>query len=67
MLHKEVKDRVADFFDPWDLIEFLQISVEDVIEAFEDEIEEALDDVEELMGVSNDRRGILGSSGGEED
>lgn len=53
-MDKETKNRIADFFEAWDLIEFLQVSVDDVLDSFEDEIVEALDDIEELMGVKND-------------
>jgi len=53
-MDKETKARIADFFDPWELIEFLQVSIDDVVERFEDEIEEALEDIEELMGVRRD-------------
>lgn len=55
MLDKETKARLADYFTGAELVEYLEggknISVEDVIEAFEIEIEDALDDIEELMGV----------------
>jgi hypothetical protein len=50
-MDKETKERIADYFDAWDLVAFLQVSTEEVIAAFEDEIEEALDDIEELIGV----------------
>lgn len=55
MLDKDVKARIADYFEAWDLVDFLQVSIEDVINAFEDEIEESLDDVEELMGVRDEK------------
>lgn len=54
MLDKETKDRIADYFDAWELVEFLQLPVEEIITVFEDEIEEALDDIEELMGIRSD-------------
>lgn len=47
----ETRNRIEDWFTGFELVEFLQISVEDVVDAFEDEIEEALDEIEELMGV----------------
>jgi len=55
MLSKEVKARIADYFEAADLVDFLQLKVEDVIEAFEDDIEESLDDIEDMMGVRRDR------------
>lgn len=48
-LDKEAKQRIIDYFDAWDLVEFLGISTEDVVDAFEAEIEERLDDIEEMM------------------
>lgn len=53
LMDKELKQRIGDYFESWELAEFLRIPVEDFIEAFEDEIEEALDDVEELMNVKH--------------
>jgi hypothetical protein len=58
---KEVKDRIADFFEASELVDFLRISVEDVIEAFEEDIEEAIDDIEDMMGVKHDRKQKRGS------
>jgi hypothetical protein len=52
----ETSKRIEDFFEGFELVEFLQISVSDVIEAFEDEIEEHLDEIEELMQV-RERKG----------
>ncbi len=51
MLSKEVKDRLQDFFEGFELVEFLQTPIEEIVERFEDEIEAALDDIEELIGV----------------
>lgn len=55
MLDKETKARLADYFTGAELVEYLEggndVSVTDVIEAFEIEIEDAIDDIEELMGV----------------
>ena len=44
-MDKETRAKIADYFEGFELIEFLQITVEDVIERFEDEIEEKLDDI----------------------
>lgn len=55
MLDKETKARLADYFTGAELVEYLEggndVSVTDVIEAFEIEIEDALDDIEELMDI----------------
>lgn len=52
-MDKETKERIADFFEGFELIEYLRIPIEDILDRFEDEIAEALDDIEELMGVKN--------------
>lgn len=50
-MDRMTRDRIEDFFEGFELVEFLQLSVEDIIDAFEDQIEEALDEIEELMQV----------------
>lgn len=47
----ETRKRIEDFFEGFELVEFLQLDVSDVIEAFEEQVEEALDEIEELIGV----------------
>lgn len=54
MLSKETKARIADYFEAADLVDFLQIKVEDIIEAFEEDLEENLDDIVDMIGI---RRG----------
>lgn len=54
MIDRETKKRLADFFDPYELVELLDVKTEDVIDAFEIEVEDALDDLEELMGIEDD-------------
>jgi hypothetical protein len=54
MLDRDTKNRIIDYFDPWDLVEFLGVKTEDIVEAFEVEVEDLLDDIEELMGVTDD-------------
>lgn len=58
-MDRETRKRIEDFFEGFELIEFLQISISDVIDAFEEQIEENLDDIEELMGV-RERKGWEG-------
>lgn len=62
MMSREQIAILADYFTGYELVEYLQIPVEDVIEAFSEKIEEALDDIEELMGVSHDRGRVLGEA-----
>ncbi len=50
MIDKETKERIADYFSGPALVEFLNIPVMDLIEAFEDDIEEALDDINDEIG-----------------
>lgn len=52
----ETRKRIEDFFEGFELVEFLQLSVSEVIEQFEDVVEEHLDEIEELMQV-RERRG----------
>jgi hypothetical protein len=65
---RETKLRIEDFFEGFELVEFLQLPVSEIIERFEDELEEALDEIEELMGITS---GFSASPGerkaGEED
>ena len=51
MLSRDTKDRLADRLEGWELVDFLQIPVEEVIDAFEDTIIQHLDDVNEFAGV----------------
>lgn len=50
-MDSETRKRIEDFFTSFELVEFLQLSIEDVIDAFEAEVEEHLDEIEELIGV----------------
>lgn len=52
----ETRKIIEDFFEGFELVEFLQLPVSEVINAFEEEIEEHLDEVEELIGV-RERKG----------
>jgi hypothetical protein len=52
----ETRKRIEDFFEGFELVEFLQVSVSDVVDALEDIIEENLDEIEELMQV-HERKG----------
>lgn len=48
-MDEETRARIADYYEAHELVEFLQITVEDVIERFADEIEEKLDEIDEDM------------------
>lgn len=52
MMDPETLERVADFFEPWELVEYLgksHITTRDIIEAFVDDVLDSLDDIEDLM------------------
>lgn len=51
MINKELKKILADRLEGWELVDFLQIDIDTVIDAFEDEIEENLEDVLEFAGI----------------
>lgn len=50
-MDEETKDRIEDYFDPWELVYFLdkKLSTRDIINAFEDDIEDSLTDIEDEM------------------
>lgn len=59
MMDADTRKRLEDFFEGFELVEYLQISISDVVDAFEDLIEENIEDVEELLGV-RERKGYQG-------
>lgn len=48
-MDEETKKRIADYFDPWDLVEYLGVSTMQIIEAFEEEYESRLEEIEDLI------------------
>lgn len=50
-LEEEFKKRLIDRFEGWELIEYLNIKIEDIVEIFEDEISEAKEDLEEFLAI----------------
>ena len=46
-----LKTSIIDRLEGWELVEYLNIPVEDVVEAFQEKIEENLDDIEELLNI----------------
>ena len=55
-MNEEIKGIIADYYEPWELVEFLgkKLSTRDIIDAFEDEVEDSLDEIEEDMGINNE-------------
>lgn len=53
-MDNDTRQRIADYFDPWDLVEYLGITTSEILDAFEEEIEDKLAAIEELMGVTHE-------------
>jgi hypothetical protein len=53
-MDNETKDRIADYFDAWDLVELLGIPTSDIIEAFGDLVEERLNEIDDIMEFKHD-------------
>lgn len=41
----ELKKAICDRLEGWELVDFLQVSIEEILDAFEDKVEDSLDDV----------------------
>lgn len=54
---EEFRQRLIDYFDAEELVDFLRIPVTDIVTMFEVEIEEAEEDLEEFMQVGT-RNGL---------
>lgn len=54
MLTPQERDRIVDYFEPWELALWLKVSIEDFVEYFEDEIEDKITDLNEFMGYKDD-------------
>lgn len=50
----ETRNRIADFFEAWELAEYLKLDTLALIVAFEDDVLDKLDDIEELMEYHHD-------------
>lgn len=54
MLDRETKRRLADRLEGWEIVDFLQLSAEDIIDTFEEEIIQHLEDVLEFAGLRDE-------------
>lgn len=54
MVSKDFKNALADRFESWEIAEFLQISAEDFIDAFEEDIEVNYEELAEWIGLRED-------------
>lgn len=48
-MDEETINRIADYFEPSELAEYLGLTSKDLILAFPDEVSDSLEDIEELM------------------
>lgn len=53
-MNNDIKKVLTDFFDAWDLVDLLEISTKDIIDAFEDMIEDRLDEILDHVGYNPD-------------
>ena len=51
IMDEELRKAIADYFDPGNLVEFLGLTTDQILEEFNDEVEDALEDIKELMGL----------------
>lgn len=52
----EQEKRIADFFTGPELVEYLNLSVIDIVFAFKDDVDDAMDELEELMNVRRESK-----------
>ena len=52
---EELRDKFIDFFEPSELIEYLGVSVEDILSAFEEDVEDKLHELLLLMGIKDEQ------------
>jgi len=50
-LDPDLRKALEDRFEGWELVDFLSIPIEDVIDMFEEEILASLEDVKEFAGL----------------
>jgi inosine/xanthosine triphosphate pyrophosphatase family protein len=54
MLTSEFKKILEDRFEAWELVDLLQVSTEEVVEAFEEVILEKLDEVKDFIDYEDE-------------
>lgn len=50
-MNEELKQAIIDRLEGWELVDFLQIPIDRIVDAFEEEIEENIEDVEDFVGL----------------
>ncbi len=53
-LPEHVKEALRDRLEGYELVDFLQISIEAVVDAFEEDIIQNLEDVEDFLNLRDD-------------
>lgn len=52
-IDKELKKAIADRLEGWEIVEFLQLPADYILEYIEDEVLENLDEIKELAGLQD--------------
>lgn len=54
-LDEDIKKAIIDRLEGWELIDFLQISIDEVVDIFEEDIIDNIEDVLELIGLRSSK------------
>lgn len=54
-MDNDLRQQLIDRFEAWELVDYLQISVEEIIDGFQDKFEDNIEDVLDLLGLRNER------------
>lgn len=49
-----IREALIDRFEGWELVEFLNVSIERIVELLEEEILDNIEDVQEELGLEKD-------------
>lgn len=49
-----IREALIDRFEGWELVEFLNVSIERIVELLEEEIIDNIEDVQEELGLEKD-------------
>lgn len=53
-LDRELKNAIIAYFEGYELVEYMQVSVEDIIELLEEHVLDNITDIKEEIGYNND-------------
>lgn len=54
MLMNDIKEKLKDRLEAWELVEILKIPIEDILHEFEEEIDENIEELKEILGIEDD-------------